>query len=87
MAAMTQGKTSQRVPMTLSQAHEDAARRRPERDASLTAWQRFHRENMEMYRVVSDVDRFHHHEALYWVGHELRLADVVAEMIRKGVVS
>jgi hypothetical protein len=84
---MAQGKTSQRVPVTLRQAHEDATRRRPERDASLTAWQQFHRENIEMYRSVSDVDCLHHHEAMYWVGHEQRSANVIGEKIRKRVVS
>ncbi|MFF0149532.1 AMED_5909 family protein [Amycolatopsis sulphurea] len=27
---------------------------------------------MRMYRTAADFDRWHHHEALYWVGYEER---------------
>ncbi|EMD23625.1 hypothetical protein C791_7056 [Amycolatopsis azurea DSM 43854] len=36
-----------------------------------------------MYRAVSDVDRWHHHELRYWVGYEERKAEEVAEQIQK----
>jgi hypothetical protein len=35
-----------------------------------------------MYEKVADVDRGHHHEALYWAGHERRRAGEVSAKIQ-----
>jgi hypothetical protein len=57
---------------TLAQAHAEATRTRPAPGSPLVMWREFHRRNIERYREVSDLDRFHHHEALYWVSYEER---------------
>ncbi|WP_328603102.1 hypothetical protein OG943_23755 [Amycolatopsis sp. NBC_00345] len=65
-------------PQTLWAAHEVVSRRRPARDANQAAWLGFHLANARMYEYVSDVDRGHHHEALYWADYERRKADTVS---------
>ena len=35
-----------------------------------------------MYEAVADVDRGHHHEALYWAGYEERQAGEVSAEIQ-----
>ncbi|WIX82573.1 AMED_5909 family protein [Amycolatopsis carbonis] len=68
-------------PQTLRAAHDTASGRRPAPDANLSAWLAFHQSNARMYRTVADVDRGHHHEALYWVGYETRKAGEVSARI------
>ncbi|WP_410567674.1 AMED_5909 family protein [Amycolatopsis sp. cmx-4-61] len=60
------------APRTLQEAHEDAYARMPGRDAPVSAWVAFRRANARMYRAVADLDRGHHHEALYWSDRERR---------------
>lgn len=42
--------------------------------ASRSEWAAFHLANAAMYRAVADLDRWHHHEALYWADYEERQA-------------
>ncbi|WP_335622496.1 AMED_5909 family protein [Amycolatopsis orientalis] len=44
-------------PQTLRDAHAAAAARRPQAEAGMSEWLRFHQANARMYREVSDVDR------------------------------
>ncbi|MEV4600463.1 AMED_5909 family protein [Amycolatopsis sp. NPDC049253] len=69
-------------PMTLQAAHNAAIERRPPSNANLTAWVAFHQSNARMYRAVADIDRWHHHEAMYWVGYEERKAGEVSARIQ-----
>jgi len=69
-------------PRTLSAAHGVAGQRRPAPDANLSVWLTFHLANARMYEAVSDVDRGHHHEALYWADYERRKADAVSTRIQ-----
>ena len=71
-------------PQTLRAAHDMASGRRPARDASPSAWLAFHRSNERMYRAVADVDRGHHHEALYWAGYESRKAGEASAQLNAG---
>ncbi|MFE6616595.1 AMED_5909 family protein [Amycolatopsis sp. NPDC057786] len=68
-------------PQTLKDAHHVAAATRPQPGASLAAWLKWRRDNAKMYRVVSDMDRFHHHELRYWVAHEDGEAEALAARI------
>ncbi|RSN56398.1 hypothetical protein DMH01_31970 [Amycolatopsis sp. WAC 04182] len=68
-------------PQTLRDAHADAIARRPRLEADMSEWLRFHRANARMYREVSEVDRWHHHELRYWVGFEERKAEEMAARI------
>ena len=61
-----------RWPRTLSEAHDDALARMPDREAPVSAWVAFRRANARMYQAVADIDRGHHHEALYWSDRERR---------------
>ncbi|WP_245787104.1 AMED_5909 family protein [Amycolatopsis saalfeldensis] len=61
----------------LADAHDDAERRRPEQTAMPSKWIAFHRANARMYERVADIDRGHHHEALYWADRERRNVDEV----------
>ena len=56
--------------MTLRDAHEVMGRCRPAADASLGAWLAYHERGQALYREIAEMDRFHHHEALYWANHE-----------------
>ncbi|UUV35784.1 hypothetical protein NQK81_20845 [Amycolatopsis roodepoortensis] len=69
-------------PQTLKDAHDVAAATRPLPGASLTTWLKWRQANAKMYRAVSDVDRFHHHEIRYWVAHEDGKAEELAARIR-----
>ncbi|OOC02043.1 AMED_5909 family protein [Amycolatopsis azurea] len=77
-------------PQTLRDAHSVATARRPRPGAEVSEWLRFHQANARMYREVSEVDRWHHHELKYWVGFEERKAEELAARMRSvpaGVVS
>jgi hypothetical protein len=66
---------------TLRDAHEVVMERRPPRDANLSIWLAFRLANARMYKAIADVDRGHHHEALYWAGYEERKAgEISAEL-------
>ncbi|MGH3626995.1 MAG: AMED_5909 family protein [Sciscionella sp.] len=62
-------------PQTLAQAHEDVQRRRPAPQSDVAQWLEFHRHNAALYAQIADIDRGHHHEALYWVRYEQRNAE------------
>lgn len=63
---------AQKVPnaRTLKEAHEALARVRPKQNAPLQAWLTFRQTAVALYTRIADIDRFHHHEALYWVERE-----------------
>lgn len=71
-------------PQTLRAAHDQVLRRRPAPDANTAVWLAFHLSNARMYETVSDVDRGHHHEALYWADYERRKADAVSTRTQGG---
>jgi hypothetical protein len=69
-------------PRTLKEAHEALARLRPAQDASLGAWLKFREAGVSLYKRMADIDRFHHHEALYWVEREQEEADQIKARIQ-----
>ncbi len=44
----------------------------PDKGAPVSEWVAFRRANARMYQAVADIDRGHHHEALYWFDRERR---------------
>ncbi|MFJ1760564.1 AMED_5909 family protein [Amycolatopsis sp. NPDC088138] len=66
-------------PKTLRDAHEVVMDRRPPRSASPSVWLAFRLGNARLYKAIADVDRGHHHEALYWAGYEERQASELQE--------
>ncbi|WP_370968581.1 AMED_5909 family protein [Amycolatopsis sp. cg9] len=72
-------------PKTLLDAHEVVMDRRPPNDANPPVWLAFRLGNARLYKAVADVDRGHHHEALYWAGYEERNAgEISAELQAEG---
>ncbi|WP_344871669.1 AMED_5909 family protein [Allokutzneria multivorans] len=60
---------------TLREAHEVLRRLRPVPGAQQPElWREFYRRSEQVYAHVADIDRRHHHEALYWVSHERQKA-------------
>lgn len=57
----------------LSEAHEVLPRLMPDK-SDLAGLRRFHERSAAVYRRVADLDRGHHHEAMYWADREDRLA-------------
>jgi hypothetical protein len=69
-------------PRTLRDAHEIATDRRPAPDANPSVWLAFRQANARMYEAIADIDRGHHHEALYWADYERRQAGEVSAKIQ-----
>jgi hypothetical protein len=69
-------------PKTLRAAHEFVTKVMPAPMAPLAEWLEFRRRSAAVYARVADVDRGHHHEALYWAERELKVAEELVEQIR-----
>ncbi len=52
-------------PRTLGEAHEVLAGVRPARKAPLSEWLTYHQRAAALYAEVAEIDRGHHHEALF----------------------
>jgi hypothetical protein len=78
--------TPQQQPRTLMQTHEALVRIRPSRDAPLEQWQAYYHRSAVLYAEIAEIDRGHHHEALYWAEWELKKAMLVTDAM-KGVTS
>jgi hypothetical protein len=74
----------QRQPRTLREVHDALVRSRPSRDASLEQWLAYYQRSAVLYAEIAEIDRWHHHEALYWAERELQKAMLVTGAIKKG---
>lgn len=73
-----------RVPptvTTLRGAHELMPRLMPAPTAPRKEWLAFRRRSAAIYKHVADVDRGHHHEALYWAELETAVANELQQQI------
>ena len=70
-------------PRTLMQAHEELARIRPTRDASLIAWLEYYQRSVTLYEQIAETEPRHDGEALYWAQRERHHAEEIAAKIRK----
>jgi len=70
-----------RKPTTLKDAHEVLMRVRPREGEPLEVWLRYHDQSAALYAEIAELDRFHHHEAMYWVQREKELAQGIAVQI------
>ena len=52
-------------PETLWQVHEVLGRERPLLSAPLGEWLTYHQRAVALYAEIAEIDRGHHHEALY----------------------
>jgi hypothetical protein len=69
-------------PNTLRAAHEFVTKVMPAPTAPPAEWLEFRRRSAAVYARVADVDRGHHHEALYWAERELKVAEELMEQIQ-----
>ncbi|MGH3781731.1 MAG: AMED_5909 family protein [Pseudonocardiaceae bacterium] len=53
-------------PQTLVEAHVALARVRPRLDSPLQEWLSYHQRSAALYAEIAEIDRGHHHEALYF---------------------
>ncbi|MGH4024139.1 MAG: AMED_5909 family protein [Pseudonocardiaceae bacterium] len=71
-------------PRTLMQAHEALVRIRPKSDASLAAWKNYYERSAALYREIAEIDRGHHHEAIYWADREQKSAEEITARLSAG---
>jgi hypothetical protein len=69
-------------PTTLIQAHELLSGERPYADAGPEMWLAYYRRSAAVYAEVAEIDRWHHHEALYWSSREERKVREIEERLR-----
>ena len=66
----------------MMEAHELLTDIRPSSKAPVQTWLTYYRRSAAVYAEVAEIDRGHHHEALYWANRERvkanRLADRLA---------
>jgi len=85
---MSAGKPApQQPPRTLMEAHNALVLIRPGRDALLEAWQAYYHRSAVLYAEIAEIDRGHHHEALYWAERELEKAMLVTDAMKEGATS
>jgi hypothetical protein len=70
--------TPPQPPRTLTDAHNLLARIRPKSTASLEQWLAYYQRTAALY---AEIDRGHHHEALYWAEHERERANEIKAQI------
>jgi hypothetical protein len=68
-------------PRTLMEAHSVLTAMRPTMAASPRTWLAFYRRSAAVYAEIAEIDRGHHHEALYWATRERAKADELAATI------
>jgi len=67
------------APGTLMEVHEVLSKQRPAKDAPAGDWVAYYRRSAALYAEIAEVDRGHHHEALYWASRERRRAEEIAD--------
>jgi hypothetical protein len=72
------------IPATLAHAHELMPRLMPAPTAPRREWLAFRRRSAAIYKHVADVDRGHHHEALYWAELETAVANELEQQLATG---
>ena len=65
----------------MMQAHELLSRERPVAEADPEVGLAYYPRSAEVYATVAEIDRGHHHEALYWSSREERKAREIEESL------
>ncbi|MGH4010748.1 MAG: AMED_5909 family protein [Pseudonocardiaceae bacterium] len=71
---MTRDRTRPAMPRTLAEAHEAVAAIRPSQAAPLSEQLAYHQRSAALYAEVAEIDRGHHHEALFMAEQERQRA-------------
>jgi hypothetical protein len=69
-------------PRTLVGAQVALALIRPRRQAPLAEWLAYHQRSAAWYAEIAEIDRGHHHEALYMAEQERECAKKIAAQIQ-----
>jgi hypothetical protein len=72
-------------PRTLAAAQWALARIRPRPQAPLGEWLAYYQRSTGWYAEIAEIDRGHHHEALYMAEQGRERAKEIAPQIRAGV--
>jgi hypothetical protein len=72
-------------PRTLVDAQVALALIRPRRQAPLGEWLAYYQRSAAWYAEIAEVDRGHHHEALYMVEQKREQAREIAAQIQAGM--
>src|SRR5436305_14244302 len=83
MRVMPGNKPAPQQPRTLMQMHDALVRIRPNRDAPLEQWRAYYHRSAGLYAEMAEIDRGHHHEALYWAEREVEKAMLVTAAIKQ----
>jgi hypothetical protein len=68
-------------PQTLVEAHAALARIRPRLDSPLQEWLSYHQRSAVLYAEIAEIDRGHHHEALFMAEQEhQRMKEIKAQI-------
>ncbi|MGW4208336.1 AMED_5909 family protein [Lentzea sp. NPDC004789] len=74
-------KSEQWVPAqearTLMEAHDVVGKLMPAPNASPKVMRDFYRRSAAVYARIAEVDRAHHHEAIYWANREREKAEAI----------
>ncbi len=70
-------------PVRLMQAHALLSEQRPAPEARPAEWVAYYRRSAAVYAEVAEIDRGHHHEALYWSSREDRKAREIEAQLRE----
>jgi hypothetical protein len=69
------------MPRTLAEAHHAVASIRPAQKAPLAEWLTYHQRSAAIYAEVAEIDRGHHHEALFMAEQQRkRVKDIKAQI-------
>jgi hypothetical protein len=66
---------------TLTDAHNALAKVRPKSTAALERLLAYYQRAAALYAEIAEIDRGHHHEALYWAEHERERANEIKAQI------
>jgi hypothetical protein len=80
---VTERRNNRLMPKTLMEAHELLTRIRPSQSASRQTWLEYYRRSAVVYAEMAEIDRGHHHEALYWANRERAKANDLQSEITK----
>ena len=72
---------SARAVTTLQGAHDALVKVMPAPEADRRQWRDFYLGSAEVYGRVAEIDRGHHHEALYWAKREREKGEEIAKAL------
>ena len=70
MVKLDKSSGQEESPRTLAEAHEALAGIRPARQAPQVEWLAYYQRSAALYADVAEIDRGHHHEALFMAERE-----------------